>query len=89
MAQSRPDLVFHATVSRFKDAFGQPKTSMARLGINVVSSCEELLYPRLREPRCWPRLSRLTGRTLEDNGESTTDAARRLNQDDALAVEHA
>lgn len=32
---------------------------MARAGISVVSSCEELLYPPLREPRLAKRLDQL------------------------------
>jgi 4-hydroxy-tetrahydrodipicolinate reductase len=32
---------------------------MARQGINVVSSCEELLFPRLREPRLAAKLDRV------------------------------
>jgi 4-hydroxy-tetrahydrodipicolinate reductase len=45
----RPDVIFHTAVSRFRDAFTQIEP-MARRGISVVSSCEELLFPRLREP---------------------------------------
>src|SRR5437868_12784624 len=36
-----PDLIFHTTVSRFKAAFEQLEP-IARRGICVVSSCEEL-----------------------------------------------
>jgi 4-hydroxy-tetrahydrodipicolinate reductase len=58
VARAKPDLIFHTAVSRFKDAFGQIEP-MARLGINVISSCEELLYPRLRQPRLAARLDRV------------------------------
>ncbi|MGA2866852.1 MAG: dihydrodipicolinate reductase [Verrucomicrobiota bacterium] len=58
VARARPDLIFHTAVSRFKEAFGQVEP-MARLGISVVSSCEELVYPRLREPRLAARLDRV------------------------------
>jgi 4-hydroxy-tetrahydrodipicolinate reductase len=49
-AEARPDLIFHTTVSRFKLAFDQIEP-IARAGIGVVSSCEELLFPQLREPK--------------------------------------
>jgi len=52
---ARPDVVFHTAVSRFQDAFAQIEP-MARRGISVVSSCEELLFPRLREPRLAAKL---------------------------------
>jgi 4-hydroxy-tetrahydrodipicolinate reductase len=52
---ARPDVIFHTAVSRFKDAFAQIEP-MARRGISVVSSCEELLFPRLREPRLAAKL---------------------------------
>ena len=58
LAQAKPDLIFHTAVSRFKEALGQIEP-MARLGINVVSSCEELLYPGLRHPRLAARLDRV------------------------------
>ncbi len=58
MARAKPDLIFHTAVSRFKEAFRQIEP-MARLGINVVSSCEELLYPALREARLAARLDRV------------------------------
>jgi 4-hydroxy-tetrahydrodipicolinate reductase len=52
---ARADVIFHTAVSRFKDAFAQIEP-MARRGISVVSSCEELLFPRLREPRLAAKL---------------------------------
>jgi len=57
-AYQQPDLIFHTAVSRFKDAFTQIEP-MARKGINVVSSCEELLFPRLREPRLAAQLDQI------------------------------
>src|SRR6185437_4428435 len=39
----------HTTVSKFKAAFPQLEP-LARRGISVVSSCEELLFPQLNEP---------------------------------------
>jgi len=46
----KPDIVFHTAVSTFKTAFLQIEP-IARHGISVVSSCEELLFPQFREPR--------------------------------------
>jgi 4-hydroxy-tetrahydrodipicolinate reductase len=52
----------HTTVSKFKDAFAQLEP-MARQGINVVSSCEELLFPQLREPKLAAKLDKLCRKT--------------------------
>ena len=52
---AKPDVIFHTAVSKFKDAFAQIEP-MARRGISVVSSCEQLLFPRLREPRLAAKL---------------------------------
>jgi 4-hydroxy-tetrahydrodipicolinate reductase len=49
LAHARPDLIFHTSVSKIKAAIAQVEP-MVRAGISVVSSCEELLYPPLREP---------------------------------------
>ncbi len=54
----KPDLIFHTAVSRLEDAFAQIEP-MAREGISVVSSCEELLFPRLREPRLATKLDKI------------------------------
>jgi len=62
VAHAKPDLIFHTAVSRFKDAFTQIEP-MARLGISVVSSCEELLFPQLREPRLAAKLDKVCKRT--------------------------
>ena len=45
----KPDVIFHTSVSKLAAACAQIEP-MARLGINVVSSCEELLFPPLRDP---------------------------------------
>jgi len=58
IAYKKPDVIFHTAVSKFKDAFGQIEP-MARMGISVVSSCEELLFPRLREPALAAKLDRI------------------------------
>lgn len=54
----KPDLVFHTAVSKFRPAVEQIEP-LARRGISVVSSCEELLFPRLREPALAARLDRI------------------------------
>jgi len=56
-AFKKPDVIFHTAVSRFKDAFAQIEP-MAKMGISVVSSCEELLFPQLREPQLAVKLDR-------------------------------
>jgi hypothetical protein len=68
LSRARPDVVLHTTVSKFKEAFAQLEP-LARRGISVVSSCEELIFPRLKEPELAARLdaicqehgSRITG----------------------------
>ena len=52
---ARPDVIFHTAVSKVKAAFPQLEP-MAQAGISVVSSCEELLLPQLREPELAARL---------------------------------
>lgn len=49
IAKVKPDVIFHTAVSKVSAAFPQIEP-MVRRGINVVSSCEELLFPQLREP---------------------------------------
>jgi len=49
LASGKPDVIFQTSVSKLKAALAQVEP-MVRAGINVVSSCEELLYPPLREP---------------------------------------
>lgn len=56
--KEKPDLIFHTAVSRFRTAYEQLE-ALARQGIHVVSSCEELVFPRLREPKLAARLNRL------------------------------
>jgi 4-hydroxy-tetrahydrodipicolinate reductase len=54
----QPDLVFHTAVSRFRAAFEQIEP-LARRGISVVSSCEELVFPQLRESALAAKLDRI------------------------------
>ncbi len=49
IAKNKPDVIFHTAVSKVRAACDQIEP-MVRHGISVVSSCEELLYPALREP---------------------------------------
>ena len=51
----KPDVIFHTSVSKIKPACDQIEP-MARHGISVVSSCEELLFPSLRDPAAAARL---------------------------------
>lgn len=55
---AKPDVVFHTSVSRMADAFDQ-LAPIIRAGVSVVSSCEELLFPRLRQPRLAAKLHAL------------------------------
>ena len=48
-AKSRPDVVLHTSVSRVKTAYPQLEP-IVKAGVSVVSSCEELLFPSLRDP---------------------------------------
>lgn len=54
-AVGKPDVIFHTSVSKIKAAVDQIEP-LARQGISVVSSCEELLFPTLREPALAARL---------------------------------
>jgi 4-hydroxy-tetrahydrodipicolinate reductase len=58
LAVARPDVIFHTSVSKIKEACAQIEP-MARCGISVVSSCEELLYPPLRDPALAARLDQV------------------------------
>src|SRR5258706_8234607 len=58
LQHGQPDLIFHTAVSKFKLACSQIDP-MARAGISVISSCEELLFPSLREPALAARLHKI------------------------------
>lgn len=58
VAKTKPDVVLHTTVSKFKQAFPQLEP-MAKQGISVVSSCEELLFPQLNEPELAAKLDKI------------------------------
>jgi len=57
LAKVKPDVIFHTAVSKISAAFSQVEP-MVRRGINVVSSCEELLFPQLREPELAVKLDK-------------------------------
>src|SRR5438046_314515 len=61
MADAKPDLIFHTSVSKFRAAYTQIEP-MARRGISVVSSCEELLFPQLLEPAVASKLDKICRR---------------------------
>jgi hypothetical protein len=62
LQHAQPDLIFHTAVSRFAEAYLQIEP-MVRRGINVVSSCEELVFPQLREPKLAAQLDALCRET--------------------------
>ncbi|MGH7968823.1 MAG: NAD(P)H-dependent amine dehydrogenase family protein [Limisphaerales bacterium] len=62
LRRARPDVILHTAVSRLRAAFEQIKP-MVQQGISVVSSCEELVFPQLREPRLAKQLDALCRRT--------------------------
>lgn len=47
--KAKPQVVLHTAVSRMKTAIGQLEP-IAKAGVSVVSSCEELLFPQLKNP---------------------------------------
>jgi hypothetical protein len=49
MTQVQPDIILHAAASSVAASFDQIEP-MIRSGISVISSCEQLLFPRLKEP---------------------------------------
>ena len=57
IAKVKPDVIFHTAVSKVSAAFPQIEP-IVRQGISVVSSCEELLFPQLREPELAVRLDK-------------------------------
>ncbi len=57
VAKHKPDVIFHTAVSKIRAAYEQVEP-MVRQGISVVSSCEELLFPQLREPELAVKLDK-------------------------------
>ena len=58
LVQGKPEVVIHTTVSGFREASAQI-IPLVEEGISVVSSCEELVYPQLREPELAAALDQL------------------------------
>jgi 4-hydroxy-tetrahydrodipicolinate reductase len=58
---AKPDVVLHTSVSKFKAVYSQIEP-MARRGISVVSSCEELLFPQLLAPELATKLDKVCKR---------------------------
>jgi hypothetical protein len=58
LAHTTPDLVIHATTSLFHDVYSQI-AECVRARANVVSTCEELVYPYHRSPDLAAELDRL------------------------------
>jgi len=52
------DIVVHATTSYLKDVYPQI-APLARYGVNVISTCEELAYPYVSEPELAKKLDAL------------------------------
>jgi len=50
LKKTRPDIVVHATSSYLKQTFPQI-VALVKQNVNVVSTCEELSYPYLSEPK--------------------------------------
>lgn len=58
LAQARPDLVLHATVSSLEKAAPQLREAIES-GADVISTCEELAYPFYHQPQLAEELDRL------------------------------
>ena len=58
LAETHPDVVLHTTQSFVKTVFPQFE-SILKLGVNVVSSTEELLFPSLKNPDLAKKLNEL------------------------------
>jgi 4-hydroxy-tetrahydrodipicolinate reductase len=58
LQKTRADIAIHATSSFLKDTYPQI-TSILKHGINVVSTCEELSYPYVSEPKLAEKLDAL------------------------------
>jgi 4-hydroxy-tetrahydrodipicolinate reductase len=60
-SKTRTQVVAHTTGSFFKDTYSQLE-QIAKAGVNIVSSTEELLYPWLRNPDLATKLDRIAKR---------------------------
>jgi 2,4-diaminopentanoate dehydrogenase len=58
LSRTRPDMVVHATTSLFHQVYGQVLECVSARA-NVISTCEELVYPYAKEPAASEELNRL------------------------------
>jgi hypothetical protein len=58
LKKEKPEVVLHTSVSRMKQAMPQLEP-IVKAGVSIVSSCEELLFPQLREPALAKKLDAL------------------------------
>jgi len=58
LSKSKADVAIHATSSYLKDTYSQI-ASIVEHGVNVVSTCEELSYPYISEPKLAKKLDTL------------------------------
>lgn len=58
LSKAKPDIVVHATSSYLKDVYPQI-ASVLKHGVNIVSTCEELSYPYIVEPKIAEELDKL------------------------------
>jgi hypothetical protein len=58
LAKTRADIAIHATSSHLKDTYPQ-LADIVKHGVNVVSTCEELSYPYVSEPKLAKELDSL------------------------------
>lgn len=58
LEETRPDIVVHATSSYLRQTFSQIG-ALVKLNVNVVSTCEELSYPYISEPKLAKELDAL------------------------------
>ena len=55
LSQTRPDVVLHATLSHLELVYPQLE-EIARSGADIISTCEELVYPYYRHPELASRI---------------------------------
>lgn len=58
LTQTKPDVAIHTTSSFLRDTYSQI-VSIVKHGVSVLSTCEELSYPHLTEPRLAKKLDRI------------------------------
>ena len=62
LRQVHPDIVVHATASYFHEVYSQILECVAARA-NVISTCEELVYPYVKEPEASAELHRLAAQS--------------------------